>query len=229
MIKKNCYLIFRLCTKNNEASALIGGISMIKIVAHFFVKCIIGISILFLLLCLIIAVGNIPFNLPEDTSNEAPIAFSNPVERKSSPEYSSLLKKIEGYYIVRNISGFSHLAFIAIEENDLVIYRINIINDQESKEELTRFDINSNALIKDIKLEDDNYIIDYETGINLKNDNYRFYYDSNSDVPLLQIYKKEENNAEKLRFVYDFISNELDEYTLKNTYDNQKQYTSEFD
>ena len=94
---------------------------------------------------------------------------------------------------------------------------------------MTRFDINSNSIIKNIKLEDDNYIIDYETGINLKNDNYRFYYDSNSDVPLLQIYEKEESNVEKLRFVYDFISNELDEYTLKNAYDNQKQYTGEFD
>jgi len=97
----------------------------------------------------------------------------------------------------------TNLVFIAIEENYLVIYRFNVINGQYIYEELTRFDIYPNELASDFVL---------------VNDSYRFSF-ARWRRPFLH-----KIDVGGTRTDLRFISSEINEHLLRQTYDHQKQY-----
>jgi len=124
--------------------------------------------------------------------------------------FNYFLENIEGFY---SISGElfrerneSYLVKIIIENDELIIYRFTIVNNQHSYDELIRFDIGSN---------------DFASNIRLTNDIFRFFVQFNRNntfdrielsrhFPLVDFWAHSRffpisNNIEDIsRFTYDY-------------------------
>ena len=115
---------------------------------------------------------------------------------------------VEGFY---NVSGSSsgyveYVAFVAIEENHLILYKFNIVNAQNIYEEIVRFNLdvyertNGNSELKFL------------------NGNYTFFYFRR------ELFIQHENLTYPDELIFDFISKEINDELVKYTYDYQKQF-----
>jgi len=133
-------------------------------------------------------------------------------EFAQSQPISFILENIEGYYNVATQSGglTEYIAFIAIEENDLVIYKFNIINGYNIYEEIIRFDLDTQADSRSLLL---------------TNGDYRFtalIQHPRLSLHFVALIRQHERFEERLNF--RLISKTIDEYLIKHTYDHQRQY-----
>jgi len=149
-----------------------------------------------------------------NTSIEKSFIFN---EEQINNLFLYLKNRIDGYYTslgMGSSENTTYVSFISIDINELVINKFNIINNQETFEEIARF--NHNLLdLSDLLWGNEEIIIEYN--------NYKLIIYREAIIRMIISGINANEHMENIGF--NLLSRQKDELLLKHTYDYQKKYT----